>query len=59
MSSSALGILVSTSSEGAAVLHYVIRKFTCASVEINFLQRVTPKLHTANFIKSQIYITTL
>lgn len=58
MSSSASGALVSTSSEDAAVLHYVIRKFRRPFADINFLQRVTFKLHTANFIKSQIHITT-
>lgn len=57
MSSSAPGLFVSTSSEDVAVLHYVIRKFTCAFVKINFLQRVTSKLHIANFIKSQTYIS--
>jgi len=37
MSSSASELLVSTSSEDATVWHYVIRKFTCPFIEINFL----------------------
>lgn len=41
MSSSALRLLVRTSSDDAAVFYYVIRKFTCTFAEINFLQRVT------------------